>query len=198
MRHCRSFEYAVFLAQLTYLTLMFKLPTSTHCTQTYAEHANLRKNTRNGITQTYGGVRAVKIEQLCQVCSLTGQTLTPSRESLAARLPSVHACMVKMESELYVCTQHVSTFHTHISVSEVGSWSVWGAYPGVLSDTPTECVTQCVIVPCLKQNTRHHASCTKQDMCMKPNIIPLTPQGHFVPQLYHRTARGLSSLKTSS
>ena len=29
-------------------------------------------------------------------------------------------------------------------------------------------------------------------------MIPLTPQGHFVPQLYHRTARGLSSLKTSS
>ena len=28
-----------FLVQLTYLTLMFKLPTSTHCTQTYAEYA---------------------------------------------------------------------------------------------------------------------------------------------------------------
>ena len=47
--------------------------------------------------------------------------------------------------------------HTHISVSEVGSWSLWGAYPGVLSDTPTECVTQCANVPSLKQNTRHHA-----------------------------------------
>ena len=41
-------------------------------------------------------------------------------------------------------------------------------------------------------------ACTKQDMCMKPNVIPLTPQGHFVPQLYHRTVRGMSSLKTSS
>jgi len=33
---------------------------------------------------------------------------------------------------------------------------------------------------------------------MKPNVIPLAPQGHFVPQLYHRTARGTSSLKTSN
>ena len=33
---------------------------------------------------------------------------------------------------------------------------------------------------------------------MKPNVIPLTPQGHFVPQLYHRKAQGMSSLKTSS
>ena len=33
---------------------------------------------------------------------------------------------------------------------------------------------------------------------MKPNVIPPTPQGHFVPQLYHKAARGVSSLKTSS
>ena len=116
------------------------------------------------------------------------------------RLQSRHACwMVKMESELLCMhTTCVHVPHTHISVSEVGSRSLWGTYPGVLSDTPTECVTQCAIVPCLKQNTRHHAPCTKQDMCVKPDVIPLTPQGHFVPQLYHRTAKGLSSLKTSS
>jgi len=99
---------------------------------------------------------------------------------------------------LYVCTQHVSAFHTHISVSGVDSRSLWGTYPGVLSDTPTECVTQCAIVPPLKQNTRHHANHALSKTCMKPNVIPLTPQGHFVPQFYHRTARGLSSLKTSS
>ena len=33
---------------------------------------------------------------------------------------------------------------------------------------------------------------------MKPNVIPLTPWGHFVPQLYHKAAWGVSSLKTSS
>ena len=32
---------------------------------------------------------------------------------------------------------------------------------------------------------------------MQPNVIPLTPQGHFFQQLYHKTARGMSSLKTS-
>jgi len=33
---------------------------------------------------------------------------------------------------------------------------------------------------------------------MKANVIPLIPQGHFVPQLYHKAARVVSSLKTSS
>ena len=33
---------------------------------------------------------------------------------------------------------------------------------------------------------------------MQPNVIPLTPQGHFLQQLYHKTARGMSSLKNSS
>ena len=33
---------------------------------------------------------------------------------------------------------------------------------------------------------------------MKPNLIPLTPQGHFVPQSYNKAAWGVSSLKTSS
>ena len=30
---------------------------------------------------------------------------------------------------------------------------------------------------------------------MKPKVI--TPQDHFVPQLYHKTAQGMSTLKTS-
>ena len=33
---------------------------------------------------------------------------------------------------------------------------------------------------------------------MKPNVISLTPQGHFFQLLYHKTVRGMSSLKTSS
>ena len=33
---------------------------------------------------------------------------------------------------------------------------------------------------------------------MQPNVIPLIPQGHFFQQLYHKTAWGMSSLKTSS
>ena len=33
---------------------------------------------------------------------------------------------------------------------------------------------------------------------MKPNVISPTLQGHFVTQLYHKTAGGMSSLKTSS
>ena len=36
-------------------------------------------------------------------------------------------------------------------VSGVDSTSLWRAYPGVLSDTPTECVTQCANIPSLKQ-----------------------------------------------
>ena len=75
--------------------------------------------------------------------------------------------MVKMESELYVCTQHVSTFHTHINVSGVDSRGLWGAYPWVLSDTPTECVTQCTIVPSLKQNTRHYANHALSRICAR-------------------------------
>ena len=96
----------------------------------------------------------MKTEQLCRACSLTGQTHSLWVRVWPVRLPSV----VKMESEVYVCTQHVSTFNTHISVSGVDSRSLWGAYPGVLSDTPSECVTQCAIVPSLKQNTRHRAN----------------------------------------
>ena len=37
-------------------------------------------------------------------------------------------------------------------VSGVNSTSPWGACPGVLSDTPTKCVTQCANVPFLKRS----------------------------------------------
>jgi len=103
-----------------------------------------------------------------------------------------------MESELYLHTTCVHVPHTHISVSGVDSRSLWGVYPWVLSDTPTECVTQCANVPSLKQNTRHHTNHALSRTCMQLNVIPFTPQGHFFQQLYHKTARGLSSLKTSS
>ena len=33
---------------------------------------------------------------------------------------------------------------------------------------------------------------------MKPNVIPLTSQGHFVPQSYHNIVLGMPLLKTSS
>ena len=90
---------------------------------------------------------------------------------------------------------HIHT-HTHISMSGMDSRSLLRRR--VLSDTPTDCVTQCANVPSLKwtadtMQTMHY----EQDMCMKPNVIPLTPQGHFVPQLYHKAARDVSSLKTS-
>ena len=63
----------------------------------------------------------------------------------------------------------------------------------VLNDTPT--AWMCANVPFLKQTpdimqTMHWAG------YVKPNVI--TPQGHFVPQLYHKTVWGVSSLKTSS
>ena len=51
---------------------------------------------------------------------------------------------------------------------------------------------------CPIPETKHQTPCTKQDMCMKPNVIPLTPQGHFAPQLYLKTVQVMSSLKTSS
>ena len=53
--------------------------------------------------------------------------------------------------------EHMCPCSIHISVSGVDSRSLWSVYPGVLSDTPTECVTQCANVPSLKQNIRHHA-----------------------------------------
>ena len=74
-----------------------------------------------------------------------------------------------MESELYVCTQHVSTFHTHtlVWVGWIAEASEAPSYPGVLSDTPTECVTQCATVPSLKQNTRHYANHALSRICAR-------------------------------
>ena len=75
-----------------------------------------------------------------------------------ARLPSV----VKMESELYVCTQHVSTFHTHthISVSGVDSRSLWGIGP--------EWHTHLVCYPvghCPISETKHQTPCKPCRTC---------------------------------
>ena len=96
------------------------------------------------------------------------------------KLPS----MVKTESELYLRTR-VSMFHTHtFSVSAVDSRSLWGVYPWVLSDTPTECVTLVCQHPNPIPETKHqtpHKPCTKQDV-------------HATKY----TVRGIFSLKTSS
>ena len=56
--------------------------------------------------------------------------------------------------------------HTLVWVGWIAEAS-WGtySYPGVLSDTPTECVTQCATVPSLKQNTRHHANHALSRIC---------------------------------
>ena len=37
--------------------------------------------------------------------------------------------------------------------------------------------------------------CTKQDMWNQTWYVPLIPRGHFFPQLYLKTVRGISSLK---
>ena len=63
------------------------------------------------------------------------------------------------------------------NVSGVDSVSLWGAYHGILSDPPTSHPWNKHQTPC--------KPCTKVGY-MKPNVIPLTPQGHFVPQLYHK------------
>ena len=50
---------------------------------------------------------------------------------------------------------HNTRAHSCMQPNEQSEWvdstSLWGAYPGVLSDTPTECVTQCANVASLKQ-----------------------------------------------
>ena len=76
----------------------------------------------------------VKTEQLCQACSLTGQTLTPSM--WVSGLWDYRVWWRWKVSFMYA--HNVSTFHAHISVIVVDSRSLWGAYPGVLSGTPTE------------------------------------------------------------
>ena len=71
-------------------------------------------------------------------------------------------------------------------VSGVDDTSLWGAYLGVLSDTPTECVTQYVQHPIPEMNTTHHA-CTKLDTQKQTWY-------HLAPKLCHKTVRDMSSL----
>ena len=72
-------------------------------------------------------------------------------------------------------------------VSGVDSTGLWGAYPGFLSDTPTDCVTQCANVP-------HQTPCK---LCTKWN--QMWCHVHLRATLfYNKTAQGMSSLKTSS
>ena len=108
------------------------------------------------------------------------------------RLPS----MVKTETELYLRTKHPHSTHTHTLVwvgwiaeaSEASTLGSWVTHP--LSVLPSVSMSH----PWNKYQ-KPCKPCTKQDTCMK---IPLTPQGHFVPGLYHKTVWGMSSLKTSS
>ena len=69
----------------------------------------------------------MKTEQLCWACSLTGQTFTPSMwESAPLDYRAWWRCF-------YVCTQHVSTFHTHTHTHTL----VWVGWIAEASDAPT-------------------------------------------------------------
>ena len=94
--------------------------------------------------------------------------------------------MITGSSALHcVPTLGLTRAHNHTNkVSGVNTTTLSGAYPGVLSDTLTECVTQCANVPSLKQNTKYHANHALSRI-NEPNFAP---QGHFVSQLYHTTA----------
>ena len=68
------------------------------------------------------------------------------------------------------------------SVSGVDSTSLRGAYS--LGSWVTHPLSMLPSVPTSHPGNTHQTpckSCTKQDMCMKPNVIPLTLQGHIVP-----------------
>ena len=77
-------------------------------------------------------------------------TTTPECSEDRTAVPST----VKTESELCVW---------------VNSTSLWWVYPGILSDTATECVTQCANVPSLKQtlDTMHSAGHVFQNYTMQ-------------------------------
>ena len=75
-------------------------------------------------------------------------------------------------------------------VSGVDSRSLWGAYPGDLSDTPTHVLSSVSMSHIPETNTRHHANHALSRIC-ETKVI--TPQGHFVPQLYHKRVWSTSS-----
>ena len=90
--------------------------------------------------------------QLCRACSLAGQTLTHPAWESGQRYRAWWRRKVSFMYAHNVCPHP----HTHISMSGVDSSSL--LRHRVLSDTPTECVTQCANIPSLKQNTIHHAN----------------------------------------
>ena len=135
-------------------------------------------------------------EQLCQVRSLAGQILTsPAWES------GLRDYWVWWRWKVSFIYAHVCPRSTHTLVwvgwiaeaSEVSTLGYWVAHP--LSVLPSD-VCQRPIPETKHQTT--HKPCTKHDMSMQPNVIPLAPQGHFFQQLYHKTVWGMSSPKTSS
>ena len=89
--------------------------------------------------------------------------------------------------------------HTHIHISMSGVDSRCILRHQVLSDTPTECVTQCANVTSLKQNTRHYANHALEGYMHETKCdttYTLGPLYHIPTNL--KAARGVSSLKTSS
>ena len=96
----------------------------------------------------------------------------------------------------------VHTPHTHIlRTAEWPNHEHWMQNPSIGWPTLGSWVTQPLsVLPSIPEtNTRHHAyRALNRIHETKHDTIPLTPQGHFVPQLYHKTVRAMSSLKTSS
>jgi len=88
--------------------------------------------------------------------SCAKHVVSQARLSLPPRECLAHETTERGEDGKWALCMHTTCVdipHTHISVSGVDRRNLWGTYPGVLSDTPTECAT----VPSLKQNTRHYA-----------------------------------------
>ena len=121
------------------------------------------------------------------VVSLARLSLTP-RESLASKTTK------RGKDGKWALCVHIHP-HTHISMSGVDSRSLWGVYLWVLSDIPTECVTQCANVPSLKQNTRHHANHALSRICAWNQMWYHL---HLRATLFHSYTIKQSSLKTSS
>ena len=71
-------------------------------------------------------------------------------------------------SFIYICVPtytHNTRAHSCTQWNKQGWWG-GGPYTGVLSDTPTECVTQCANIPSLHEtNTRHHANHVLSRIC---------------------------------
>ena len=117
-------------------------------------------------------------EQLCQACSLAGQTITSPTWESGPR--DYRTWWRRKVSFIYA---HVCPRSTHTLVwvgwiaeaSETSTLGYWVTHPlSVLPSVPTSWD-----IPETKHQTPHKP-CTKQDMCKNPNVIPLSPQGHFI------------------